>query len=29
MCRMSQFQEDTKKNVLSKAEKLEKDGWDL
>lgn len=29
ICRMSQFQEDTKKNVLSKAEKLEKDGWDL
>ncbi|KAL4032156.1 hypothetical protein IC575_005220 [Cucumis melo] len=29
LSRMSQFQEDTKKNVLSKAEKLEKDGWDL
>lgn len=29
LSRMSQFQEDTKKNVLNKAEKLEKDGWDL
>lgn len=29
LSRMSQFQEDTKKNVLCKAEKLEKDGWDL
>ncbi|XP_023549739.1 phosphoribosylaminoimidazole carboxylase, chloroplastic-like isoform X1 [Cucurbita pepo subsp. pepo] len=29
LSRMSQFQEDTKKSVLSKAENLEKGGWDV
>ena len=28
VCRMSQYQEDTKDDVLVKAEKLEKDGWE-
>jgi phosphoribosylaminoimidazole carboxylase len=28
ICRMSQYQEDTRNGVLTKAEKLEKDGWE-
>lgn len=27
-CRMSQYQEDTRNDVLTKAEKLEKEGWE-
>ncbi|KAF3951768.1 hypothetical protein CMV_022616 [Castanea mollissima] len=28
LARMSQYQEDTRNDVLRKAEKLEKDGWE-